>query len=50
MGFDNIYATPFFKPLKDSKDTSNDPRYGPLDNAKRKYPKIEQENMMVLAF
>ena len=34
---------PFSKPLKDSKDTSNDPRNGPLDNVRRKYPKIEQD-------
>ena len=34
---------PFSKPLKDTKDTSNDPRNGPLDNVRRKYPKIEQD-------
>ncbi len=34
---------PFSKPLKDSKDTSNDPRNGPMDNVRRRYPKIEQD-------
>ena len=34
---------PFSKPLKDTKDTSNDPRNGPMDNKRRKYPKIEQD-------
>ena len=34
---------PFSKPLKDTKDTSNDPRNGPMDNVRRKYPKIEQD-------
>ena len=35
---------PFSKPGKEgSKDISNDPRYGPMDNVRRKYPKIEQD-------
>ena len=34
---------PFSKPLKDTKDTSNDPRNGPMDNVRRRYPKIEQD-------
>ena len=34
---------PFYKPLKDTKDTSNDPLNGPIDNVLRGYPKIEQD-------
>ena len=35
---------PFSKPNKEaSKDLSNDPRNGPMDNKRRKYDKIEQD-------
>ena len=34
---------PFLKPLKDTNEVSNDPRAGPMDNIRRKFPKIELE-------